>query len=165
MFGCIKALGVDPELVRAFAFCEGPGSVLGVRSVAMALRVWQALAPRPIFAYGSLAIVSHAIGQSDVGVIADARRDRWHHYSLHEGLGLRATGELSGNLVIPDGFRHWSALPANVRRVPYLLGELLPRIPDAALFHETDAPDAYLAAEPSYATWTPHIHRAPMTTT
>ena len=32
---------------------------------------------------------------------------------------------------------------------------------DADLFRATDAPDAFLHEEPSYATWTPQIHRAP----
>ena len=32
---------------------------------------------------------------------------------------------------------------------------------DLDLFRPTDAPDAFLHEEPSYATWTPQIHRAP----
>ena len=48
----------------------------------MALRTWRMLAPRPIFAYHSLAVVAAAIGRNDVTVIADARRDAWHTLRL-----------------------------------------------------------------------------------
>lgn len=164
VFCSVEALGCDLKRVRAFAFCEGPGSVLGVRTAAMALRTWRALALRPAFAYCSLAVVSHALGQPDVSVIADARRDSWHHYSRERGLRRVPATELAGKLVMPEGFRHWSPLPAHVGRTPYLLADLLPRTADADLFRETDAPDAFLHEEPNYATWTPQIHRAPTAT-
>jgi len=146
----------------AWVFCDGPGSILGIRTVAMALRTWRVLAPRPVFAYGSLAVVAHALGKCDVTVIADARRDRWHAFDLNSGVLRRApTAELAGALVMPENFRHWSPLPAGVTRVPYSLAELLPRVAGVDLFRATDAPDAFLHEEPSYAAWTPQIHRAP----
>jgi tRNA threonylcarbamoyladenosine biosynthesis protein TsaB len=72
-----------------------------------------------------------------------------------------AATELSGELVTPENFRHWSPLPASVTRVPYEVAELLPRVAEADLYRATDAPDAFLHEEPSYVTWTPQIHRAP----
>jgi tRNA threonylcarbamoyladenosine biosynthesis protein TsaB len=163
VFRSVEALAFDLNAVRAFAFCEGPGSILGIRTVAMALRTWQALAFRPSFAYCSLAIVARALDQGDVSVIADARRDSWHQYTLGSGLRRVPAAGLTGRLVIPEGFRHWAPLPAKVAVTPYLLADLLPRTAEADLFHETGAPDAFLHEEPSYATWTPHIHRAPAT--
>jgi tRNA threonylcarbamoyladenosine biosynthesis protein TsaB len=160
IFRCVEALGLDPGVARAFAFCEGPGSVLGVRTSAMALRTWRALAWRPAYAYCSLAVVAHALGQSDLSVIADARRDSWHQYTLGAGLRRVAAGELTGRLVIPAGFRHWSPLPAPTDRTPYSLDDLLPRVAQLELFRETEAPDAFLHEEPNYAGWTPQIHRA-----
>jgi hypothetical protein len=47
IFECIDLLDVDLGRVRAFAFCEGPGSILGIRTSAMALRMWGVLEPRP----------------------------------------------------------------------------------------------------------------------
>lgn len=161
VFACLEALDQPVEAAGAFVFCEGPGSILGIRTTAMALRTWQVLAARPVFAYCSLAVVAHAIGRPEVGVIADARRDSWHHYRLGDHLRRVAPAELSGELVMPENFRHWSALPAGVRLVPYLLPDLLPRVGDAPLFAPADAPDAFLHEEPSYATWSPQIHRAP----
>ena len=119
------------------------------------------LKPRPVFAYASLGLVAQALARPEVGVIADARRDSWHHFQLGRGLRRRVAGELGGALMMPENFRHWSPLPAGVERVPYVLADLLPQVPDADLFHATDAPDAFLHEEPSYVTWTPQIHRAP----
>ncbi|MGH7955951.1 MAG: peptidase M22 [Opitutaceae bacterium] len=163
VFEAVKNLGVEMADVRAFIFCEGPGSVLGIRTVAMALRTWLVLQPRPVFAYCSLALVAHAIGRDEVSVIVDARRESWHHYKIGQGLRRVPAAALGGELVMPEHFRHWAALPANVKTVPYSVAELLPKIWDAELLRETDAPDAFLHEEPGYVTWTPQIHRAPGT--
>jgi len=145
----------------AFVFCDGPGSVLGIRTCAMALRTWNVLRPRPVFAYGSLALVAQALGRPGLGVVADARRELWHHFTLGGTLRRVPVGELSGELVMPENFRHWSQPPAGLGSMPYALAELWPRVLDAELLHATDAPDAFLHEEPSYVTWTPQIHRAP----
>ena len=162
VFEGVKKLGINLDDVSAFVFCEGPGSVLGVRTAAMALRTWRVLRARPAFAYCSLALVAHALGRNDIGVIADARRESWHHYRIGQPLRRLPTSELSGELVMPQNFRHWSALPPNVQLVPYSIEELLPKIWDVDVLRETDAPDAFLHEEPSYVTWTPQIHRAPV---
>jgi len=161
IFQGVEQLGVDPLALAAFVFCEGPGSVLGIRTAAMAVRTWNVLRPRPVFAYQSLAVVAHALGQPDAGVIADARRESWHHYTLDHGLRRISAADLTGKLVMPEPFRHWSVLPAHVTRAPYSLPDLLPKVWDADLLRATDSPDAFLHEEPQYATWTPQIHQAP----
>jgi tRNA threonylcarbamoyladenosine biosynthesis protein TsaB len=161
VFRGLERLGGRVEDAGAFVFCAGPGSILGVRTVAMAIRAWTLLKPRPVFAYSSLALVAHAVGRPEVGVIADARRDSWHHYQLGRGLRRVPAAELGGELLQPENFRHWSPLPANTTATPYAVPELLARVGDAEIFDPTDAPDAFLHEEPSYVTWTPQIHRAP----
>lgn len=161
LFRSIEALGVKVDDAGAFVFCDGPGSVLGIRTCAMALRTWNVIKPRPVFAYCSLAVVAHALDRKEIGVVADARRELWHHYQLGGTWRRLPVTELSGELVMPEHFRHWSPLPAGVTRTPYALADLLPRVVDAELFRETTTPDAFLHEEPSYVTWTPKIHRAP----
>ena len=161
IFQCLEELAFPPADARAFVFCDGPGSVLGIRTVAMALRTWNVLKPRPVFAYHSLAVVAAALGRPDISVIADARRDTWHTSSIGSPLRRIPASELAGQLVMPEGFRHWSDLPANVGTTPYSLAELLPRIAESDMFRATDAPDAFLHEEPRYAAWSPQIHRAP----
>lgn len=160
VFQGVEALGVDMRKITSFVFCDGPGSVLGIRTVAMALRTWGVLRPRPMYAYCSLEMVARALRRADVSVIADARRDSWHCYHLGEGLQRVPTAALRGELMMPENFRHWSTLPANVTRVPYALAELLQKNWDSEVLQKTDAPDAFLHEEPNYVTWTPQIHRA-----
>lgn len=161
VFRGVEKLGVPVGEAGAFVFSDGPGSILGVRTVAMALRTWTLLKPRPVFAYSSLALVAHALGRPELGVIADARRETWHHYQIGRGLRRLPAGELSGALVEPENFRHWSALPPNTTSTPYAVRDLLARALDAEIFDPAPAPDAFLHEEPSYVTWTPQIHRAP----
>jgi tRNA threonylcarbamoyladenosine biosynthesis protein TsaB len=161
VFDCLRRLGLAPDRVECWIFCEGPGSVLGIRTVAMALRTWGVLRQRPVFGYSSLAVVAHAMGRRDLSVITDARRESWHHFKLGGSLRRVATAQLEGELVMPENFRHWSQLPPAVTRVPYTLADLLPRVWDADLLRVSATPDAYLPEEPNYVTWTPQIHRAP----
>ena len=122
---------------------------------------WHALSPRPFFGYSSLALVAEALGRPNVSVVADARRELWHRYQLGGELSRVPGTDLSGELVMPEGFRHWSVPPAGLVSTPYLLEDLFPRAMHAPLFTETQAPDAFLHEEPSYVTWSPKIHRAP----
>ena len=149
------------ESAGAFVFCEGPGSILGIRTAAMAIRTWTLLAPRPVYRYGSLALVAHADDRPYLSVIADARRDTWHCFDRTRGLRRLAPAALPPAPATPAGFRAWSALPADAFTVPYDVPHLFATTASADLFAATDAADAFLHEEPSYATWTPQIHRAP----
>lgn len=161
LFAALAGLGVDPGTARAFVYCDGPGSILGIRTTAMALRAWHVLAPRPMYGYCSLALVAHALGEAEAWIIADARRETWHRFGLGGRLERVPTSELSGRLVAPEGFRHWSNQPAGVTTTPYRLPALLAAAAQADLFLPTESPDAFLHEEPGYKTWTPQIHRAP----
>src|SRR5438128_653507 len=72
VFRCLEQLSIEPAEAGAFVFCDGPGSVLGVRTVAMAIRTWNVLKLRPVFAYHSLAIVARALDRPAATIIADA---------------------------------------------------------------------------------------------
>jgi tRNA threonylcarbamoyladenosine biosynthesis protein TsaB len=166
LFRGVESLGVDLASVRAFAFCEGPGSILGIRTAAMALRTWTALAPRPVFAFRSLELVAHDLARrgprENFSVIADARRGAWHCAEVQAGTAgpLRRVNasELAGDLFMPENFRTWAAKPAEAKATSYDLATLLPRVAGADLFRATGAPDAFLHEEPSYQTWNPQVH-------
>jgi tRNA threonylcarbamoyladenosine biosynthesis protein TsaB len=163
IFQCLDELDADIASVGAFAFCSGPGSILGIRTSAMALRMWTVLKPRPTFSYIALAVVAEAVGRADVAVIADARRGLWHRQVRGGSLERVPAEDLSGELIMPEGFRHWDPLPPGATETSYDLASLLalPAVATADLFREAASPDAFLHAEPSYAKWTPQIHRAP----
>lgn len=159
------------DAIDAFVFCEGPGSVLGIRTAAVSLRTWKILRARPTFSYRSLDLVAkfqlreHS-SSAPFSVISDARRDSWHRVAVtsNQEIGSleRVKEPLADHtLLMPEHFRHWGSLPDRVRRVPYSVAEMLASLPEEALFTETMAPDAFLHENPSYQTWTPQVHRAP----
>jgi tRNA threonylcarbamoyladenosine biosynthesis protein TsaB len=163
--------GLKLENVDAFVFCDGPGSVLGIRSAAVAIRTWSVLRARPIYAFCGLTVLAQALAltqnKREFAVIADARRDSWHHVDVDANGNISPlkripSSALSGTLITPEGFRAWSTPPAKLQTVPYSLATLLPPLTDVGVFSPTAEPDAFLHEEPVYQTWTPQVHRAPI---
>ena len=166
----LRAAGLTLADVRAFVFDAGPGSMLGVRTVAMALRTWQALAPRPAYQFQSLTLLAHDLagtGQSGA-VIADARRDTWHvvEFAAPDRITpLRRvpTVELAASatsLWQPTAFRAWSQSPRAVQDCAFELAALFAAHADADLFAATDAPDAFQHEAPEYKKWSAQVHSA-----
>ena len=167
VFACTEKLLAERNLtiseLKAYVFCEGPGSVLGIRTSAVALRAWRVLNPAPAYAYQSLTLAALCVADPQVNVIADARRDSWHVQRLGQPLLRVPTAELTGQCVMPEGFRHWTPLPAGLGKISYDLPSLLarPSLLDAELFRASAEPDAFSHEEPSYVTWNPQVHQAP----
>jgi tRNA threonylcarbamoyladenosine biosynthesis protein TsaB len=160
VFRCVEQLDIDLASIGAFVFCEGPGSILGIRTVAMAIRTWQTLKPRPAFAYGSLAMVANAIGKTEVTVIADARRDTWHTQRIGTPLHRVSVDDLTGELITPEPIRRWSNLPSSVLFTDYAVEHLVSSTRNTALYRPITGPDAFLHQEPSFVAWSPKVHRA-----
>ena len=166
LFTCVEALlnqaGKRIADVDAFVFCEGPGSVLGIRTAAVALRTWRVINPNAAtYSYQSLDLVARSLGRPELSVIADARRDTWHVALLGQPLRRIASAELTGECVMPEHFRHWTPLPTALGSTHYKVDTLLDTLPEAGLFRAVTEPDAFSHEEPSYVTWTPQIHQAP----
>lgn len=166
LFECVDAVlreaGLRISDIGAFVFCEGPGSVLGIRTAAVALRAWRAIhSTAAIYSYQSLDLVARAVNRPEVNIIADARRDTWHVMQLGQPLRRVPAAELNGELVMPEHFRHWTALPSAVTPTSYDVATLLEALPDADLFRVAEHPDAFTHEDPSYVTWIPQIHQAP----
>jgi tRNA threonylcarbamoyladenosine biosynthesis protein TsaB len=177
LFQCVDRVlgGRRIEEIEAFAFCEGPGSMLGIRTAAVALRTWTALRAGtvPVYAYGSLDLVARDLAcRGEPGpfqVIADARRDSWHCVEVRAGGAVQplvrvpagALAGRSGPLFSPAGFRTWAQPPRATQACAYDVAVLLAALVDQDCFHAVTAPDALLHEEPVYQTWTSGIHRAP----
>lgn len=150
----------------AAAFCDGPGSVLGVRLAAATLRTWRAVRPElALYSFHSLPLL--AVAHPELTIVADARRDSWHvaRGSRPHELVRAPTAELAalGALGTPDGFRRWSALPPGIepRPLAWSAAALLAAAPDEVFFQAAPEPEAFLHEQPSYVAWTPRVHQAP----
>jgi tRNA threonylcarbamoyladenosine biosynthesis protein TsaB len=176
LFSCAEKLLARASLniagIAAFAFCDGPGSVLGIRTAAVALRVWRVIDPArppPVYSYCSLALAARHLlateNARNLSLIADARRDTWHHVAIDADGGVSPlrrvpTAQLSGALAMPEHFRNWTPLPPGARITPSAPGTMMPALAAAPLFTPAPEPDAFLHEEPAYQTWTPRVHQA-----
>jgi len=165
IFKAVAAVCPRPGQAGAFAFCEAPGSVLGIRIAAAAIRSWTALRFRPVYSYHALQLAA-AADASPRTYLADARRGAWHCLIPGQAVRIVATEDLGiaragMPFVTLEGYRHWEPLPPETMVQPYDIGALLSASPTADLFSICNSPDAALVARPSYAQWTPHIHRRP----
>lgn len=158
-----------PELAGYF-FASGPGSILGLRTAAMALSTWRVtpgVGVKPIIAYDSLrvaALLAKRAGHGDATVFAAARRDRWN--VLPPGGRVPLESDTNGLLGMA---RPLLRLPARDLSPPPEDARTFDPIAALAtdpgvfatgdLFVETDAPDAANLAN-QYATWSGERHKA-----
>ena len=166
--GILVESGLRIGEIDAFIFCEGPGSMLGTRTVAMALRTWQALKSRPCFAYQSLAVAGHyewlQNGRQDFAIIADARRDSWHRQHFQSDgektlLQRIPTAELmEESLVTPEHFRVWATPPYPSRECSYDLAKIFPTLGENEFFRAVEEPDAFQHEAPEYKKWAAQVH-------
>ncbi|MDP1580275.1 MAG: hypothetical protein Q8M02_08350 [Candidatus Didemnitutus sp.] len=174
---CLRAADLPLDSISAFVYCDGPGSMLGVRTVVMAIRTWQALQPRPAYRYHSLTLLAHDLltsgrASAPCGVIADARRDHWHvtPSNAQDGVGAleRVPKEKLHDGALPlwhsTAFRAWNPVPSAAQDVPYLPAQLFASQCDTDLLERTEMPDVFQHAAPEYKKWSAQIHRAPTTT-
>lgn len=176
LFPLVEACLREGELtlrdVGAQVFCAGPGSMLGVRIVAMVLRTWQALTPRPAYQFLSLTLLAHELARTNAtrpgAVIADARRDTWHTVAVGADgsvgpLQRLAAAELTAlphALYQPAAFRAWSNAPRTTLDLPYDLAALFAHHGDTDLFSPAPAPDAFQHEAPEYKKWSAQVHSA-----
>ena len=171
-------------LPHGFIFCEGPGSILGIRIAAAAIRTHLALARAaarpepPVFSYQSLRLAAHLIlrafpQEKNFVVVAESRMNAWNILRVENGIPeenfseikTAETEKLSGQkiFILP----HRRALPPALAEAKLCaVFELLKN--DPAVFADVpgllrncgNAPDAVNTADAhSYARWTPERHR------
>ena len=184
LFACVERLlksrSISIESIRTVAFCEGPGSLLGVRTAAIALRTWMASGFLPVatlMTFSSLALATagwrQQRGDDTCTVAIDARRQSW--FCLTSGgpitrgleIGRIPHEEIRGippPVLLPEGFPIWNPRPESWINYPYE-----PRLLESAetrrqILRPTVLPDAYQPESPAYQKWTPPISRTPAPT-
>ena len=78
--------GLELAQMASIIYCEGPGSMLGVRTAVMAIRAWEGIgitAAANLYTYNSLALGRQIVGRSTFAaqsclLVTDARRDSWN---------------------------------------------------------------------------------------
>lgn len=172
----LREAGMALAEVESAVFCEGPGSLLGVRIAAMAVRTWREMPrPRPlrVFGYRSLELLAAAlVADGRAGpfmVVSDARRAAWNCLEVAAGGRPGPIVRRPATEPFPEGvpvfhgeeFPRWQALPPGAVAVPYRPDRLPALAAAHALLRETAAPDAFLTEAPSYRPWNPDQRPCP----
>jgi tRNA threonylcarbamoyladenosine biosynthesis protein TsaB len=152
--------------IKSYAVCIGPGSMLGIRVSAMAVRTWATLYQRPIYVWESLRLLAeHALEQgvkAPFAVINESRLKRWNFVSVKAADSFEPAVELEVDEVNAKGLalviNHSTELFSNAKVMDNIWSHL-PR-----LFKKKESlklepkPDALNPAA-DYALWSGERHR------
>lgn len=159
--------------LSGFFFCEGPGSMLGIRIAAMAIRSWQTVVatPLPVFTYQSHAFLAHVLLARPIAppfhVISDARRNRWNATSVAADgsiaplrrLEEEAVAELAGPVYrMEEVIRNEAPVPV-AEVIPYSLEQEAARFLEAGLLRRQNEANPLTLESPEYQKWSGERHR------
>jgi tRNA threonylcarbamoyladenosine biosynthesis protein TsaB len=178
LFETVKQLLFECRLslqdIRSFAYCEGPGSTLGIRINAMALRTWNQLTeiPRPIYAYRSLGAAAVLRKQNDPGaeifaVLSDLRKDFWNGLKVDSNkapgtIGTVTAKELEswpGQRFFIQQRIHSPGLPKGAAPLDYHLESMPAAKAFPELLRPVDQPTVFQTTQTTFKQWTPSRHR------
>jgi tRNA threonylcarbamoyladenosine biosynthesis protein TsaB len=158
--------------IRSFIYCEGPGSVLGLRLCAMAIETWSRLhsASAHFFKYNSLQLTAALIcvdhpELDQALLVSDWKKGAWNAVKIDQGrpgateVADDATiAQWSAPLFHLPQRKGWQKPPANATTVPYSPGRLPEILP---IVSPTQSVELYASGINVFQKWTPERHRAP----
>lgn len=171
---CLQQADVQLPAIDGFLFCEGPGSILGIRLAAMAIRSWRSLPEwhdRPVFSYKSLEIAGKLLQLQDASppfhIITDYRKNIWNHISVS------GSGEFSQITRFPSDEiekleeplfylkqrKNWQSPPQRAQSKTYDLTKLPELLDEADCFIQSDEPEAFTHGEARFVKWSQQRHR------
>lgn len=158
--------------ISDFIFCEGPGSVLGIRTINVFLQAVGKLLPTSpsIRAYQSLALCAESLrrdGKRTGYLFAEYKRQSYQGIDLAEEKNqivaltlaeLNASSSPSYHLEHRAGW----ALPERCENISYRLSDINPALL-LSVSQPATLPQVFALDPSSYQKWTPQLHRAPTT--
>lgn len=160
--------------LNSYIYCEGPGSVLGLRLCAMAIETWTRLYPSSaqLYKYNSLQLSAHALRHAkpelqEALIVADWKKGAWNALYIRDGkvgtseviddAGLAAWQGVLYHLPQRKG---WQSPPAKAHTLSYDPSQLsyVRSAPD--LLQTSEAVELYSSGINTFQKWTPTRHRA-----
>jgi tRNA A37 threonylcarbamoyladenosine modification protein TsaB len=125
----MRAAATQLPDIKSFIYCAGPGSILGLRLCAMAIKTWQFTAQHPVnlWAYDPLQLAAHQYLQSQTieencWIICAWKQDYWHHVNLHNGciestrvIQQAELDQYHGQLYYMQQRKQWQQAPGSTR--------------------------------------------------
>ncbi len=152
--------------IKSYAVCIGPGSMLGIRVSAMAVRTWATLYQRPIYVWESLKLLSeHALEQgvkTPFAAINESRLKRWNFVAVKAADSFEPAVELEVDEVNSKGLSLVVNHSSNLFPSATVMDDVWSHLPK--LFQKKQClklepkPDALNPAA-DYALWSGERHR------
>ncbi len=166
--------GLSITDIGCYIYCEGPGSVLGLRLCAMAIETWARIYPESAqyYKYNSLQLSAHALLHAkpdlqDALIVADWKKGAWNalyirgrHISATEVIDDASLGDWEDLIYYLPQRKGWQSPPDKVQTLRYD-PSILDTIRDTSgLIRMTDQIGLYNAGINTFQKWTPTRHRA-----
>jgi len=167
----LKAAQLSLAEICSFIYCEGPGSVLGLRLCAMAIETWSRLNPTSAnyFAYNSLQLSASLIcldapSNTHALLVSDWKKGAWNAVKINGGaLGStdvvddESIANWTGRLFHLPQRKGWQKPPPYATTLTYS-PQRLPEV--LHLLAPCDSVELYSSGINVFQKWTPERHRA-----
>ena len=166
--------GLSLADIDSYIYCEGPGSVLGLRLCAMAIKTWSRLYPKSAqyYKYNSLQLSAQALLHTkpdlqDALIVAEWKKGAWNalyirsgHVGVTEVVDDAALLDWKGTVYHLPQRKGWQSPPDKVQTLRYD-HSMLDVLRDASgLLQMTDQIQIYSSGINTFQKWTPTRHRA-----
>jgi len=163
---CLRDATLRLDQVRGFIHAEGPGSILGIRLSAMAIRTWRVLAPwssAPVWAFGHLHFAAAARAaeghERPAAVISEFRHGRWNCLRANKEHVVAIDGDELQSLPAPVIYvpqrKNWGKPPPHaIEWVPHWENHAA-MLGTQGLLRPVDEPGVWVAEEAEFKKWTP----------
>lgn len=162
----LKQAGLSFRDIQSYAVCVGPGSILGVRVSAMAVRTWATVYHRPIYVWESLTVLAQvALDQGQkapFAVIAESRLKRWNYLEVNSEGQILPASELELEQVMARGLHLVVKTPSPyfpTATVVESAWKSLPQIFERKEFLRLEPKPDALNPAADYALWSGERHR------
>ncbi|MDA9317267.1 hypothetical protein N9Q19_00510 [Puniceicoccaceae bacterium] len=169
----LNAAQFELSEIRSFVYCEGPGSVLGLRLCAMAIETWSRLHPdsAKFFSYNSLRLTASALKLREPKlnhalIVSDWKKAAWNAIRIgsdpvgvSEVIDDSQVKQWDGTLYHLPQRKGWQAPPENAVTLRYDPSALCQVHHETGLLQQTEGILLYNSGVNTFQKWTPTRHR------
>lgn len=171
----LESAGLKLCELRSFIYCEGPGSVLGLRLCAMAIETWSHLYPHTAkyFSYNTLQFCAQLISQNlatsaQALLVSDWKKGAWNAVIISSGkpgtttvMNDEAIAKFEGPVYHLPQRKGWQKPPENASTLNYKPEHLQTVLESDHLLTPTNGVELYSSGVNTFQKWTADRHRAP----
>lgn len=176
------ACSCPPHRMAGFAYCQGPGSILGIRLAIISIKAWRALRPigeepAPVYSFTSLEIAAETLAKSSgkstdpVAIVAEWKKNAWNtltfspdsrtEYPAIEVWDPDRLASWAHRIYVIEQRKQWTPLPPEVPRITPDPDCLIDPALRVRLLSPADTWPIYSPEEKQYIVWSGERHRAP----